>query len=125
MDSARQSPQFLAIDAALANASFSTALTLIPLLRLSPILPFSWANYIFGLSSMQWTAFSLGTFLGCFPAVAAYVSSGQLGAEIVVNGGETDPLLLVLGVVATIAALTVAGNISTSALRDMDLDLGE
>ena len=47
---ARESPQYLAIDKAFSQASFGTTLTLMTLLRLSPVLPFAWANYVFGLS---------------------------------------------------------------------------
>ena len=78
-------PRFKTLDDAFSNASYGTSLLLISLLRLSPVLPFSWANYIFGLSPVPFSAFSLGTFLGCFPAVSAYVNAGKLGAEIVVR----------------------------------------
>ena len=123
LNAARESPQYLAIDTAFSKASFGTALTLITLLRLSPVLPFAWANYVFGLSGVPFAAYSLGTFLGCLPAVAAYVSAGQLGAEIAVNGGETNPVLVVVGIGATLAAITVAGRVANDALKDMDLDL--
>lgn len=125
MEAAKESKQFVAIDRAFGDASFSTSLTLITLLRLSPVLPFAWANYVFGLSPVPLAAFSIGTFVGCFPAVTAYVSAGELGAEIAVNGADTNPLLLGVGVVATIGAITFAGNIATQALKDLDLDLEE
>lgn len=125
LEMAQNSPQFRAIDIAFGRASFSTSLTLITLLRLSPVLPFAWANYIFGLSPVPWAAFTLGTFVGCLPAVAGYVSAGQLGAEIAVNGAESNPLVLGLGVVATLGAITVAGNIANNALKEMDIDLME
>ena len=56
---------------------------------------------------------------------AGYVSAGQAGAEIAVNGADSNPVVLGLGVAATIGAITVAGNIATSALKDLDLDLEE
>ena len=56
---------------------------------------------------------------------AAYVSAGQVGAEIAVNGADSNPLVLGLGVIATIGAISVAGNIATDALKDLDLDLKE
>lgn len=123
LDMAQDSPQFRAIDNAFGRASFSTSLTLITLLRLSPVLPFAWANYIFGLSPVPWAAFTIGTFVGCLPAVTGYVSAGQLGAEIAVNGADSSPEVLVLGIIATIAAISVAGNIADKALKDMDVDL--
>ncbi|EOD09572.1 hypothetical protein EMIHUDRAFT_96820 [Emiliania huxleyi CCMP1516] len=122
LDAARESPTFQAIDAAFANVGFAKAFTLIFLLRLSPILPFSWANYVFGLSPVPWAAFSLGTLTGCLPAVAAYVTSGELGASIAVDGGDTNPWLLAVGIAATISAISVAGNIASDALREEGLD---
>lgn len=105
------------IDKAFADASFRTSLTLITLLRLSPILPFAWvsrtlqmwwesrmtcvvrllsakcpldyvtfslinasrlqANYIFGLSPVPWTAFTVGTFVGCFPAITGCAATSH------------------------------------------------
>ena len=135
-------PRFKTLDDAFSNASYGTSLLLISLLRLSPVLPFSWANYIFGLSPVPFTAFSLGTFLGCLPAVAAYVNAGKLGAEIVVsrapshapepcpepcpsaappiddvlsahaqiNGAESNDALVFVGLLSTIAAISVAGT---------------
>lgn len=123
LEAAQENKQFRAIDAAFADKPFSTSLTLITLLRLSPVLPFSWANYVFGLSPVPIAAFSLGTFLGCLPAVAAYVSAGQAGAEIVVNGADSNPVVLALGIAATLGAISVAGNMATKALEDLDVDL--
>lgn len=53
----------------------------------------------------------------------AYVSAGQAGAEIAVNGAESNPIVLGLGVVATLAAISYAGNVATEALKDLDVDL--
>eukprot|EP00322_Chrysochromulina_rotalis_P002223 CAMPEP_0115857990 /NCGR_PEP_ID=MMETSP0287-20121206/15862_1 /TAXON_ID=412157 /ORGANISM="Chrysochromulina rotalis, Strain UIO044" /LENGTH=312 /DNA_ID=CAMNT_0003312231 /DNA_START=161 /DNA_END=1100 /DNA_ORIENTATION=+ len=123
LDAAKDSKQFIAIDKAFGEASFGSSLTLITLLRLSPVLPFAWANYIFGLSPVPAAAFSIGTFVGCLPAVTAYVSAGQVGADVVIQGAETDPIVLALGAVATIGAITLAGSTATNALKDLDLDL--
>jgi len=123
LEAAKESPQFVAIDKAFGSASFATSLTLITLLRLSPVLPFAWANYVFGLSPVPAAAFSIGTFVGCLPAVTAYVSAGTVGADVVINGAQNDPLVLAIGAVATLGAITFAGNIATNALKDLDLDL--
>lgn len=101
LDAAQESKQFVAIDRAFESASFGTSLTLITLLRLSPVLPFAWANYVFGLSPVPLAAFSIGTFVGCLPAVTAYVSAGSVGAEIAVNGADASPTMLGLGAVAS------------------------
>jgi hypothetical protein len=57
--------------------------------------------------------------------ICRYVSAGQLGAEIAVNGAESNPIVLGLGVAATLGAITFAGKIADSALKDMDIDLME
>lgn len=123
LEAAQESPQFKTLDDAFSNASYGTSLLLISLLRLSPVLPFSWANYIFGLSPVPFTAFSLGTFLGCLPAVAAYVNAGKLGAEIVINGAESNDALVFVGLLSTIAAISVAGDIASKALKEQGVDL--
>ncbi len=123
LEATKESKQFQALDKAFGSASFGTSLTLITLLRLSPVLPFAWANYVFGLSPVPAAAFSIGTFVGCLPAVAAYVSAGEVGADVVINGADNDPLLLALGAAATLGAITFAGKIATNALKDLDVDL--
>ena len=123
LEATKESKQFQALDKAFGSAGFGTSLTLITLLRLSPVLPFAWANYVFGLSPVPAAAFSLGTLLGSFPAVAAYVSAGSVGADVVINGADFDPVLLGVGVAATLGAITFAGKIATDALKDLDVDL--
>eukprot|EP00747_Dinoflagellata_sp_TGD_P213324 gnl/TRDRNA2_/TRDRNA2_86296_c1_seq1.p1 gnl/TRDRNA2_/TRDRNA2_86296_c1~~gnl/TRDRNA2_/TRDRNA2_86296_c1_seq1.p1 ORF type:complete len:325 (+),score=43.30 gnl/TRDRNA2_/TRDRNA2_86296_c1_seq1:140-976(+) len=123
LEALKESKKFVAIDRALGNASFSKSLTLVTLLRLSPVLPFAWANYIFGLSPVDPAAFALGTFMGCFPGVTAYVSAGQLGADVAINGVDTNPWLVTLGGAATLGAITIAGNVATDALKDLDIDV--
>ena len=56
-------------------------------------------------------------------AQAGYVSAGQVGAEIAVNGAESNGLVLGLGVAATLGAISFAGNIATDALKDSGVDL--
>ena len=46
-------------------------------------------------------------------------------AEIAVNGAESNPIVLGLGVAATLGAISFAGNIATNALKDLDVDLGD
>jgi uncharacterized membrane protein YdjX (TVP38/TMEM64 family) len=116
LSAAEGSPSFVAINDAFAKADFQTSLTLITLLRVSPAVPFVWGNYLFGLSPLPLPTFALGTFFGCAPAVAVYVSAGQVGADVAVNGAGTNPYLLALGIAATVGAVSVAGNVASDAL---------
>ena len=124
IESAKESAQFLALDKALGEATFSKSVTLITLLRLSPVIPFVWGSYVFGLLPISIFTFAAGTFVGCLPyAVAASISSEQLGVEAAVHGEALNPYLLGLGAAATIGALGVAGNLATDALREAGLDV--
>ena len=124
IESAKESTQFVALDKALGEATFSKSLTLITLLRLSPVIPFVWGSYVFGLLPIPLFTFAAGTFVGCLPyAVAASISAEQLGGEVAVHGEALNPYLLGLGVAATIGALGVAGNLATDALREAGLDV--
>lgn len=125
LETASSSEQFVAIDKAFKEASFSKSVVLISLLRLSPVLPFAWANYGFGLTPVQPVAFSLGTLLGCFLPITAYVSAGSAGADVAFSGVDKNPFLVALGAGATIGAATIAGNTATSALKGLDLDIEE
>ena len=117
------SKEFVALDTAFGEASFEKTLTLVTLLRVSPIIPFAWGNYIFGISPLPVGTFALGTMIGCAPGVAAVVSAGSAGAEIAASGLGSDGATLGLGIAATVGAITVAGNIATEALKEAGLDI--
>ena len=74
---------------------------------------------------MPLPAFSIGTFVGCLPAVTAYVSAGAAGASVAVNGAESNPIVVALGVAATLGAISIGGNIATEAVKEQGLDLSE
>ena len=40
-----------------------------------------------------------------------------------VNGAESNPAVLALGVAATLGAISLAGDMATKALEDLDVDL--
>lgn len=80
-DLSRVSSRAAAVDAALAAGPVRTQLLLLLLLRLSPVLPFTFSNYLFGLTSLHgWVVF-LGTLLGTLPSQCVYVSAGALGRQ--------------------------------------------
>lgn len=47
------------------------------LLRLSPLLPLSLSNYLYGLTSVDFVPYVLGSWLGQLPGTFAYVSAGK------------------------------------------------
>ncbi|KAG8069328.1 hypothetical protein GUJ93_ZPchr0005g16099 [Zizania palustris] len=71
--------KFLAIDKAIGENGFKV----VTLLRLSPLLPFSLGNYLYGLTSVKFLAYVLGSWLGMLPGSWAYVSAGAFGRAII------------------------------------------
>ncbi|KAJ4841359.1 hypothetical protein Tsubulata_018345, partial [Turnera subulata] len=70
--------KFLAIDKAIGENGFR----IVTLLRLSPLLPFSLGNYLYGLTSVNW--------LGMLPGTWAYVSAGAFGRAIIISSKNKE-----------------------------------
>mmetsp|Transcript_7182 Transcript_7182/g.10021 ORF Transcript_7182/g.10021 Transcript_7182/m.10021 type:complete len:406 (-) Transcript_7182:136-1353(-) len=117
------SSQLRAIDTALADAGFFNSVLLMCLMRSSPIIPFSWANYLFGISRVPFVPFVLGTFLGTLPGITAFVSAGSLGKEAL--SGNASGFAVQAGLVATILSVILIGRISDATLKEMNIDLTE
>lgn len=73
--------------------------------RLLPALPFAPLNYMFGVTSVHWAPFGLGTFVGLVPGTAAIVLLGDA-----VTGGASPTMLAIffvsgaMGVVGVLLA---------------------
>ncbi|MFW6252426.1 MAG: TVP38/TMEM64 family protein, partial [bacterium] len=78
------------------------------LLRLSPLIPFSISNYVYGLTRVSLGAYVLASFVGMLPGVFVYTYIGSLArriAELGTGGSGTSALewaLYVLGLIATV-----------------------
>jgi len=70
------SPRAATIDAAIGTRPWSTKLLLMTLLRLSPIMPFTFSNYLTGLTSLSPLIVFVGTLLGTLPTQLVYVTAG-------------------------------------------------
>mmetsp|Transcript_33316 Transcript_33316/g.84141 ORF Transcript_33316/g.84141 Transcript_33316/m.84141 type:complete len:388 (+) Transcript_33316:65-1228(+) len=81
------SRKFQAIDEAISRKGFQLVL----LLRLSPLLPFSISNYLYGMTKVDFGQYVGGTLLGFAPGTLAFVMTGQVGREISGQGvGESS-----------------------------------
>lgn len=74
VDWAEQNPKFKAIDRAIADEG----LKMVVLLRLSPLLPLSLSNYLYGLTSLELRPYVLGSWLGMLPGTFLYVQTGAV-----------------------------------------------
>ncbi|KAJ0085950.1 hypothetical protein Patl1_07727 [Pistacia atlantica] len=117
--------KFLAIDKAIGENGFKV----VTLLRLSPLLPFSLGNYLYGLTSVKFVPYVLGSWLGMLPGTWAYVSAGAFGraiiqeeSEIAIGGGGGNGQLLTLGLGLLFTALAAAyvTRLAKDAVKDID-----
>ncbi len=107
---ARAYPRFDAIDRAIETGGWKVVL----LLRLSPIVPFGLANYLFGLTRVPFWPYVLASWVGMLPGTLLYVYLGHAGAESL-GGGEKSPLewaLLGAGLVASLIAVVWIGRVA-------------
>merc|ERR1712070_115706 len=113
-------PQIRTINLGLANAGDSTSTFLMALLRLNPLLPFTWANYLFGLSRVKRGPFLLGTWVGTLPVIFFKASAGALGASVL--HGPTKISLRGASALLGISAATVylMQRVSRAALIDLE-----
>uniref|UniRef100_A0ACD5XBB9 Uncharacterized protein n=1 Tax=Avena sativa TaxID=4498 RepID=A0ACD5XBB9_AVESA len=114
--------KFLAIDKAIGENGFKV----VTLLRLSPLLPFSLGNYLYGLTSVKFLPYVVGSWLGMLPGTWAYVSAGAFGRAIIQDeteislGGNSQLLTLGIGLLVTAIAATYVTRLAKDAVKDID-----
>ncbi|KAE8679245.1 SNARE associated Golgi family protein isoform 2 [Hibiscus syriacus] len=114
--------KFHAIDKAIGENGFRV----VTLLRLSPLLPFSLGNYLYGLTSVKFVPYVLGSWLGMLPGTWAYVSAGAFGRAIIqedsefgISGGN-GILTLGLGLLVTAVAAAYVTQLAKDAVKDIE-----
>lgn len=115
--------KFLAIDKAIGENGFRV----VTLLRLSPLLPFSLGNYLYGLTSVKFVPYVLGSWLGMLPGTWAYVSAGAFGrailqeeSEVGLPGGNGQLITLGVGLLATALAAAYVTRLAKDAVKNID-----
>nr|GMD16521.1 TVP38/TMEM64 family membrane protein slr0305-like [Ipomoea batatas] len=114
--------KFLAIDKAIGENGFKV----VTLLRLSPLLPFSLGNYLYGLTSVKFVPYVLGSWLGMLPGTWAYVSAGAFGRAIIQDessiglGGGNSLVTLGIGLLVTAIAATYVTRLAKDAVKDIE-----
>lgn len=112
-------PRFAALDRAVAAQGFRIVL----LTRLSPLFPFTWLNYAYGLTRVRFRDYLLASWLGMLPGTALYVYLGSaadrltdLAAGQLPDGGPLQTGLFVAGLAATVLATVVITRTARRAL---------
>jgi uncharacterized membrane protein YdjX (TVP38/TMEM64 family) len=93
--------RFAALDRAIAREGGK----IVFLVRLSPIFPFTYMNYAFGLTGVTPLAYSLATLTGIIPGTVAFVYLGYAAAGAAT--GESSSVKLTLQIIGAISALLV------------------
>jgi uncharacterized membrane protein YdjX (TVP38/TMEM64 family) len=112
--------KFQAVDQAVAQEGLKIVL----LSRLSPVFPFTWLNYAFGLSQLSFLDYAIGC-LGMIPATVMYVYIGSLLGDLaaLVSGTTTrsrtpaELILLGVGLVATVIVTFYITRLARKALN--------
>jgi uncharacterized membrane protein YdjX (TVP38/TMEM64 family) len=113
-------PRFRAIDAAIREQGWKV----VALLRLSPLVPFSLSNYLYGLTAVRLAPYVLASTLAMIPGTLLYVSLGAAGRAVAAREGRT-PLewaLLGVGLLATAAATILVGRAARRELHRRHVD---
>ncbi|MFQ5748990.1 MAG: TVP38/TMEM64 family protein [Planctomycetota bacterium] len=113
-------PRFQAIDRAVGRNGFKIVL----LIRISPIFPFNFLNYAFGITGVGFRDYVLGSWIGMLPGTLMYVYLGSAAQNLTaLAAGETGEssgktALFVAGLLATIAVTVFVTRIARRALRE-------
>ncbi len=75
--------------------------------RLAPFSPFSFVNFLFGLTSIDTWSYGLGTFVGLIPSIVLYTWFGVAGDQLAVSGNPV-PIILVSLALVTLSLLPLA-----------------
>lgn len=117
---ARKNPRFAAIDRAIGKEGWKV----VALLRLSPLVPFSVSNYLYGLTSVEFVAYVATSWAAMLPATVLYVYLGAAGRTI---GQKTERspwewALLGVGLTATAVVTVLLTRIARRELARARLD---
>ncbi len=130
---AQGNARFAAVDRAIGLGGWKV----VALLRLSPAVPFSLGNYLYGLTSIRFWPYVLASWLCMLPGTFMYVYIGHIGVQGLKAAGGAGAVdtgrtaLLVVGLIATMVvtvyvtrlarrALATQGALTTEATPNVD-----
>jgi uncharacterized membrane protein YdjX (TVP38/TMEM64 family) len=117
---AGQNPKFEAIDRAIGAKGWK----IVALLRLSPAMPFSLGNYLYGLTAVRFGPYVLASWLAMLPGTFMYVYLGHIGAEGLQAASGDSPadtgrlVLLGVGLAATVIVTVYVTVLALRAIRE-------
>jgi uncharacterized membrane protein YdjX (TVP38/TMEM64 family) len=113
-------PRFRAIDLAISEGGWKV----VAMLRLTPVVPFSISNYMFGLTAIRFTPYVLASWLFMLPGAFMYVYFGHVGrAGLAAASGAdatTGALTWTTRLVALAATVAVIVYVTSRARRALE-----
>ena len=119
-DMISKQPKFKALDLAIEKKGFLVVL----LTRLSPIFPFNFLNYAYGLTGVSLGKYFLASWIGMIPGTILYVYLGSISKSVAdilqgnIDSGVTGQILLVVGLIATVIVTVVVTRIAKKMLNE-------
>ena len=115
--------KFKLIDSAIGDEGSKLVL----LLRLSPVFPYVWLNYLLGLTAVKFWPYVLASWIGMIPGTVLYVYlgyAGKAGLEAVSGGGKTslEYIFLGIGFIITVFVTVFVTAIARKALKKSALE---
>jgi len=108
---------FGAIDKAIAKGGWK----IIAMLRLSPAVPFSLGNYLYGLTPVRFWPYLLASWIAMMPGTFLFVYLGFVGKTAAAGEGGKNPwqyVLLGAGLLATIVVTVYVTRLARKALKE-------
>jgi len=108
---------FGALDSAITEGGWKV----VALLRLSPTIPYSASNYLYGLTGIRFLPYWITTWAFTLPGTFAYVYLGYVGAETISQEQKStiEWTLLFIGLITTLVATVYLALLSRRALSRM------
>lgn len=116
---ARRNQKFGAVDRAIEKNGWKV----VALLRLSPVVPFSLSNYLYGLTAIRFLPYVLTSWLAMLPGTFLYVYLGSIGRGLGSGGRRTtgEWVLLGAGLAATAIVTVVLARVARKELKKEDV----
>lgn len=92
------------------------------LIRLSPLFPFTYINYGFGLTGVRTLPYALATLVGIIPGTFAFVYIGSLLATAAGDATTTQKAIQIAGLAITIVVTILVTKIARSAMKKTGLE---
>ena len=103
--------RFRALDKAISTEGAKIVL----LVRLAVVFPFTYSNYVFGLTGVRVLPYALATFVGIIPGSIAFVYIGAAAAAA--TAGTVKIVVYVVGAVLAVIASAFVARIAVKAIH--------